>query len=259
MNSAPKSASRLVIVDDDLLTREVLSLLAAEGGFTVETYGSGEEVLEALKGAPAPDVILADMQMAGVSGDSLARLLRSVCPRTTLFAMSGTTVTAEHTSGFDGFLLKPFSLDDLRAAIGRNPAAAVTTDTAGILKQSVFRAFSRSMTLEQLRQLYAMSLDDADARVATLRQAQAANDAAAYRRAAHAIKGGCGMIGALQLARIAGQMEEEGPALRKKGSRSIDHSDPCAEFLAASAHLRRILGSQLESIAADKLTETEIA
>jgi HPt (histidine-containing phosphotransfer) domain-containing protein len=83
-----------------------------------------------------------------------------------------------------------------------------------------------------------MCLDDADARIATMRQALASGNQEAYCRAAHSIKGASGMVGALELARIAAQMEADGLEIvpnRVPPAHLLD------EFLAASARLRRIL------------------
>jgi len=237
-------SQRLILIDDDMLTREVLTLLAEEASFDVEAYESGEEALEALaqSTAPSPQAILADMQMDGIFGDTLARLLRSACgPATAILAMSGTAVQPHVIQSFDGFLLKPFSIDDLRAAIAGQAeelaARLASTAPAQPLNLNIYNAFRAGMNADQLRQLYAMSLDDAERRLGTMRQALAAADDTAYRRAAHAIKGGCGMVGAAELAAIAARMEEN-------GSEAIDNIGAFDEFLAAAARLRRILDAQ---------------
>ena len=240
---APTSRS-LMIVDDDLLTREVLTLLAAEAGYEVSAYDSGEAALEAIAytNAIKPDAVLADMQMSGISGDSLARSMRSACgPATKVIAMSGSAVPAERLQSFDGFLLKPFSIEDLRAALdARTPEQAKTAaaPNSDILSQSIFDAFEKSLPKEQLRLLYNMSLDDADRRIGLMRKTLQATDDDAYRREAHAIKGGCGMVGALELARLAAHMEES-------SAEAVDNIGALDEFLAASQRLRRILDAQL--------------
>jgi CheY-like chemotaxis protein len=233
-----------MIIDDDLMIREVLTLLATEAGFEVSVYESGEAALEDLTRPDTgkPDAVLADMQMTGVCGDTLARLLRSACgPATTVLAMSGTPVPAERLQSFDGFLLKPFSIDDIVAALdARTPESAdpeAAPDSA-VLSQSIFDSLEKGMPKDQLRRLYAMSLDDADNRIGLMRKALDAGDLDAYQRGAHAIKGGCGMVGALELAQLAARMEESGPE-------AIDNRGAFDEFLAASKRLRRILDAQL--------------
>ncbi len=241
MPPSAAAAQRLILIDDDMLTREVLTLLAEEDGFDVAAYESGEEALEALAraGCLQPHAILSDMQMDGISGNSLARRLRSACgPGAAILAMSGSEVPPELVESFDGFLLKPFSIDDLRAAIeGKASGPAQAPASTQPLNPDVYNAFRTSMSHEQLAQLYAMSLDDADRRIGLMRQALRDGDDGAYRRAAHAIKGGCGMVGAQELAAIAARMEESGPE-------AIDNIGAFDEFLAASERLRRILDAQ---------------
>jgi CheY-like chemotaxis protein/HPt (histidine-containing phosphotransfer) domain-containing protein len=231
----------MVIVDDDIMTREVLALLAEEAGFGVAVFETGESALQSLAeaGADLPDIVLADMQMPGISGDSFARLLRVACGTgTTLLAMSGTVVPADRTREFDCFLLKPFTMEDVLAALNHAAAqpapCAATTEYSGVLNRAIYDCFAQSMPAQQLRKLYAMSLDDADARIELMRKALAVDDPDAYRRAAHSIKGGCGMVGAVELAHLASKMEEFGP-------QAVDDTDPFTQFLSASARLRRIL------------------
>jgi HPt (histidine-containing phosphotransfer) domain-containing protein len=66
-----------------------------------------------------------------------------------------------------------------------------------------------------------------------MQQAASGNDDAVYRREAHAIKGGCGMVGALELQRLATSMEEHGL--------SGDHVASLKEFVAARERLRGML------------------
>ena len=228
----------MMIVDDDLMMREVLTLLAADEGIQVDAFESGEAALEALdhSDVPVPDVVLADMQMPGVSGDSLARLLRVACgPATRILAMSGSLVPAGRTTAFDGFLMKPFSLEDVLRTIADTAATPTpTTDESEVLNRKIFDSFAQGMPVEQLRKLYEMSLNDADRRIELMREALAVDDDDAYRRAAHTIKGSCGMVGAVELARLASVMEESGPL-------TVDKSGPLKQFLSASSRLRRIL------------------
>jgi len=115
-------AVRILVVDDDALSREVFSLLLQRQGYVAETADSGEAALLHLRAAmdDLPKVVLADMQMPGIAGDELARRLREVCgARTMLLAMSGSDSEEEAKREYDGFLLKPFTMEELAAAIER--------------------------------------------------------------------------------------------------------------------------------------------
>ena len=59
-----------------------------------------------------------------------------------------------------------------------------------------------------MRQIYAAVVADLDKRMQALEAAIASGDAAEVRRIGHAIKGGCGMAGALQAARLGALLEE---------------------------------------------------
>jgi CheY-like chemotaxis protein/HPt (histidine-containing phosphotransfer) domain-containing protein len=227
-----------MIVDDDAMTREVLQLIAADAGYIVEAFESGDAALES---GYVADIVVADLQMPGVAGNTLARLLRPAAPQAVLVAMSGTAVPVEQTCDFDGFLLKPFSIEDLSAAVHKMALARPAPPAAdAVLSESIYASLMQLMPREQMGQLYAMSLNDADARIGQMRMALAAGDDSAYRRAAHSIKGGCGMVGALELARLAARMEEDG---LKGVDKSVPPRQELDEFLIASAKLRRILDS----------------
>ena len=237
----------LLLIDDDLLSREVLMLLATEEGFTVHAADSGYAALETLgaPGPPCPDVVLVDMQMPGLAGDALARQLRASCGQTaTLIAMSGSPVPAAARTQFDWFLLKPFSMPDLHDAIAKArtnassaPADEVHHEALPALNASVFASLCEGMPAAQLLQLYNMCLDDAERRLETMRKAAADRDRAAFLSGAHAIKGGCGMVGASELAAMAAHMEATGLP-------PVGEQAPFDDFVAAAHRLRRMLDAQ---------------
>ena len=106
---------QILVVDDDDLSREVLAVLLQRAGYVVETADSGDGALLNLQAAHAlPEVILTDLQMPGTSGNQLARSLRGLCgPATTLLAMSASAPDDGSDREFDGFLLKPFTMETL--------------------------------------------------------------------------------------------------------------------------------------------------
>jgi CheY-like chemotaxis protein len=229
---------RVLVVDDDSLSREVLALLLHGAGYAVESADSGDAALLHLQPTHTrPQVVLADLQMPGTSGQDLARQLRSLCgPATTLLAMSASEPGDKSDREFDGFLLKPFTMKTFAAAIaGKTADAAKDPDRyeAAALDETVYQKLAGSMRRPQLEQLYTLCLTDAKTRLAAMQQAASNRDDAAYRREAHAVKGGCGMVGALELQTLATSMEERGL--------SDDHVASLKEFIVAHERLRRIL------------------
>ncbi len=229
---------QVLVVDDDALSREVLALLLHGAGYPVETADSGDAALHHLRTAHlAPQVVLADLQMPGTTGNELALRLRGLCgPATTLLAMSASAPGDGSDREFDGFLLKPFTMETFTAAISGLTTKAASEPNgriATVLDEAVYSRLAASMRRPQLKQLYTFCLADAEVRLATMRAAATSGDDAAYKREAHAIKGGCGMVGALELQTLATSMEERGL--------SDDHVASLKEFLVACERLRGML------------------
>jgi HPt (histidine-containing phosphotransfer) domain-containing protein len=185
-------------------------------------------------------VVLTDMQMPGTGGDALARRLRGLCGTETLvLGMSASQLEVGTGQEFDGFLLKPFGVETLAEAIAGG--RSMLGDEAGasessVLNVGVYEKLAGSMLRSRLEQLYALCLTDAEARIAAMRQAASVRDDEGYRKGAHAIKGGCGMVGATELQSLATSMEERGLC--------DDHIASLDEFLLACERLRRILVAQ---------------
>jgi CheY-like chemotaxis protein len=228
---------RILIVEDDELSREVLALLLQGEGYEVESVESGDAALVHLETMrPLPGVVLTDMQMPGTTGDALARQLRGLCGAETLVLGMSASESEDGTGReFDGFLLKPFGMEAVAAAIagGRSAVRGRSNGGGSVLNVVVYEELARSMPLPRLEQLYTLCLTDAETRIAAMRRAASIGDDGAYRKGAHAIRGGCGIVGAIELQSLATSMEERGLC--------DDHIASLDEFMLASERLRRIL------------------
>jgi CheY-like chemotaxis protein/HPt (histidine-containing phosphotransfer) domain-containing protein len=238
---------RILVVDDDALSREVFSLLLQRQGYVVETADSGEAALLHMRAAKddLPRVMLVDMQMPGIAGDELARLLRELCgARTMLLAMSGSDPAEEAKQEYDGFLLKPFTMEELAAVIAGGSAGVADGDAdrnvtklgeaVDELDEVIYEKLAVVMRKDRLDQLYSLCLGDAERRIAAMRQAAREGDDDTYRREAHSIKGGCGMVGAVELQKLATSMEKQGLGV-------TNHVATLDEFILGCERLRRIL------------------
>jgi len=107
----------ILIVEDDLYVGWLLPRALAEMGYRVSTAEDGIQALEALKGA-IPDLILSDMQMPNMDGWTLFQEVRERYPDIPFIAMSGGPICPDASSAaFDGYLYKPFHLQDLFDAV----------------------------------------------------------------------------------------------------------------------------------------------
>jgi CheY-like chemotaxis protein len=270
-------ALRFLIVDDDELSRELLAILIESEGHLVQLAVSGDEALERLKGSsdqqPGPDVILTDLQMPGLAGAALAAALRTEGGAARILAMSGSQPAAGALEGFDGFLLKPFDMTALNAALAETlpevfpeadtpelgkpasqadealvgSAEELSTDRLPALNEVIYGQLAKSMTAVQLGQMYALCLSDARKRIEHMAALAEAGDDEAYRKEAHTVKGGCGLIGATELYRLAETAESNGldHAVKKPATSSINRIKALLNRLSAACdRLERILGEQ---------------
>ena len=113
-------SSQILVVDDNPLNSKLTRLLLTSTGYVVRTAGNAEQALEVLK-TFRPQLILMDLQMPGLDGLQLTRLLkRDVAMRDvvivalTAYAMKGDQERALE-AGCDGYIAKPL---DTRALPG---------------------------------------------------------------------------------------------------------------------------------------------
>ncbi len=131
---APESIpTTVLVIDDDAMSRDLLDLLLQDEGYDVQSTDSGEAALALLgRGEAPPKLVLADCQMPGTSGSLLAGALRRACgPSTLLLAMSGSQPPQAEISGFDGFLMKPFPIGAIAAALAAHNSDAAALHSTG--------------------------------------------------------------------------------------------------------------------------------
>ena len=113
---------RLVIVEDDPLLLENLKLLlSGESGITVGgAFSSAEDALHALKKA-APEVMLADLGLPGLSGIELIKKVKEEMPRVEIMAYTvfedRENVFSAIKAGASGYILKGSSPREIVEAI----------------------------------------------------------------------------------------------------------------------------------------------
>jgi CheY-like chemotaxis protein len=125
--AAPPSASaktrplRILLVDDHDAVRETTAGLLCDMGHTVEASSNGTAMLEKLRAAPGGyDLIVTDYAMPLMSGSDMldqARKIRADLPGIIISGYADSRSLAQQRSEIV-FLTKPFTLDQMKAAIG---------------------------------------------------------------------------------------------------------------------------------------------
>ena len=207
---------KVLLVDDDDVSLELMSILLAHEGHHVVSANGAEAALNVLATEKA-DILLVDLQMPGVSGGQLARKVRAMDgPNPLLLAMSATEVQRRQLLAFDGFLLKPLSPGALRKALNpkqvSKPAKqrVKVSATCETIDRTVIDKLLRMMPEEALHEVVAACIADTQTILSTTQMQQAQGDLVGVRQSAHRIKGAAAMIGASYLAKLAGALEVGG-------------------------------------------------
>jgi DNA-binding response OmpR family regulator len=115
---------KILIVDDDAVSRRMLEATLERWGYTVTIAKGGAEACEALQSTVAPEMAILDWMMPGMDGLEICRRIRadSRTPPTYLILLTargsrGDIVTGLE-AGADDYITKPFDQDELRARIG---------------------------------------------------------------------------------------------------------------------------------------------
>jgi DNA-binding response OmpR family regulator len=111
---------RVLGIDDDADLRAVLAEVLASEGHQVDTVPAGLEALDAL-GVAVPDVILLDQMLPDVTGPTFLRMLRGHpdAANVPVIVVSGAPASAETRAIADGYLAKPFDIDEIVALVRR--------------------------------------------------------------------------------------------------------------------------------------------
>ncbi|HEV2473646.1 MAG TPA: Hpt domain-containing protein, partial [Chthonomonadales bacterium] len=203
--------------DEDMISREVVATLLTMNGYTLHTAADGAAAFQMLEsGACHPQVILLDLSTERREHAEWMRGLRRRCAAA-LFAIGTVEPGQELRAAADGFLKKPLTLEALEMLLVDKQSFSLAARIAAepIVQAATLAQFRQLMPEPTVREIYLAVSADLHKRIPELREAIRLKDPQQIRRIGHAIKGGCGMAGALQAARAGALLEEQGEDLEK--------------------------------------------
>jgi sigma-B regulation protein RsbU (phosphoserine phosphatase) len=115
---------KIVVADDDPVTRRLLQGVLGSLGFEVLLAGDGDEALRILTGTDPPPIAILDWMMPGLSGVEVCRRLRqqsAPCPTYLLIVTAREQIedlVVALNAGADDYVTKPFHVEELRARVG---------------------------------------------------------------------------------------------------------------------------------------------
>ena len=119
---AGKLNKRILVVEDEPLVREVISVYLSTDNHEVTTAVNGADGLEKYRSGTY-DLVLTDRAMPQMNGDQLAEAIKKIDPEKPVILLTGfgdiMLGSGEKPRGVDLVLSKPFTMSQLRDAIGR--------------------------------------------------------------------------------------------------------------------------------------------
>jgi signal transduction histidine kinase/DNA-binding response OmpR family regulator len=232
----------VLVADDNAVNLKVAGAMLVKLGYGVRTAVDGREAiaaadLAATQGPPLA-AILMDVNMPEVDGLEATRRIQArwgdrAPPIIALTAGASAEDRQRcEAAGMDDFLTKPLQVAALAGTLEKwiltaasadvAPAQAVTAPASPISRPAAPVAaalidFSRLQEfkdydddeLTMTREVVALCLQDTPSRIEAIADAIAAGDAPALARAAHALKGAAGNIGAVALQQACSTLEEQ--------------------------------------------------
>ncbi|HOD54251.1 MAG TPA: response regulator [Candidatus Cloacimonadota bacterium] len=114
---------KILVVDDELLLRDVLFDYLNRQGFEVNLAPDAEKALELTENY-TPDIALIDIKLPKISGIELTKILKNNNPDLPIIIMTGypsldTAINAME-NGANEYIVKPFRLDELTRTINKH-------------------------------------------------------------------------------------------------------------------------------------------
>ena len=116
------AGERMLVVDDEIETREVCKRVFSKKGYVVEFAEDGQRALEMVRDNRF-QVVLADLKMPGMDGLTLLKWIKEEYSKTEVIMITGyasinTAVNAMRIGAYD-YIVKPFDINELNLVVWR--------------------------------------------------------------------------------------------------------------------------------------------
>ena len=252
-------SARVLIVEDNLVSRDVGVGMLESVGCRVDVACDGKEALERTAES-AYDLILMDCRMPGMDGYEATAAIRAgeaLNARTPIVALTANAMAGDRArcleAGMDDYLAKPVRRDDLTPLLLRWVKPSAPTDEEAPAEPSAtrrtlinhsaidtIRGLQRPGKPDLLGKVLGVYFDKTPAIVEAMRAALATRDAKAIKEQAHSLKSSSAYVGAEGLADKCKRIE------RASGDADFDEiaalvSEIAEEFEAVSVELEVML------------------
>ena len=147
---------RILIAEDDLVSRKMLEATLTRWGYEVLVTCDGQSALQALTGPDAPRVAILDWMMPSLDGVDVCRKVRegSVAqpPYVILLTAKGNKedIVSGLEAGADDYIIKPFDREELRARLQAGLRIITLQNQLAARVRELEEAIARIRTLQGL-------------------------------------------------------------------------------------------------------------
>jgi signal transduction histidine kinase/CheY-like chemotaxis protein/HPt (histidine-containing phosphotransfer) domain-containing protein len=233
----------ILLAEDNKVNQKFAVALLTKAGHSVVVVENGHQAVDAVRNSVF-DVVLMDIQMPELDGVQATRQIRALADGSrdipivamTAHAMAG--AKEEYlAAGMNDYVSKPIHPASLFSALQKVAGRAVEQTgepdagreiDAPVLDLAVMSELEASLPLQNLRDVIALYLADADLYLERIARARAKDDMQAVAREAHNLVSTSGNLGALKVSKMARTLE----AACRRGDRRVyplisDLSEAC--------------------------------
>ena len=265
-DARPTARARILLAEDNPVNQKVAVRMLEKMGHRVDVVGNGLEAVQAARDLPY-DVILMDCQMPEMDGYQAVAEIRKIegtTRHTPIIAMTANAMAGDRerclAAGMDDYVAKPVRSAELIAALDRWLSAMEDADEAPLpaaasqaapeavvadegIDDSILAEiaeFSGEGGAALVQELVRLFFGESATRMEAMREGVTQADPGLLARAAHAMKGGGGNLGAVRLAGYCEQLERLGCQGSTEGAAAL------VERVAAEVgRLRQVFSQRL--------------
>jgi signal transduction histidine kinase/CheY-like chemotaxis protein len=258
---------RALVVDDNVVNREVLAEALQQMGATLSFACNGQEALEVMRNQPL-DIVFMDCSMPVMDGFAATRQWRAaeagkILPIIALTAYSEATAKEDwKTAGMNGFITKPFTIpaiaDAITATSGRRASKDMTVTVKNMspivrAAQDVELLDTQTLSMIDLlskkeggtvsNRIFGLFLKHGAEGLANLQEAVLNGVDEEIKPLAHALNSMCSSAGASRLAFMCSQMESLSSASQASQSQLMEAMETTMFQTIAALEARMKVGN----------------